>query len=318
MSGPTPAIAAVTAVDDSRKTALSLHVLGPLAIGDGRVRVTLPAARTTSLLSKLLLRANEVVSADQLTRAVWGDEAPSSSRSALQTCVRRLRLLFVKYDLPDDLVECVSTGYRVNVDATSLDLLHFRSLWQEACRTADPQAELGAIEQALSLWTGDPLANVDSDVIHRDEVPRLTDEWIRAAERRFEICLMLGRERQTLPELRRVALTYRGHERFAELLVESLYRAGRRSDALDECRSIKAYLRDELGLEASLSLQRLEQAILRGEEATTATTRPSALGVREELLEALAAHGFRHSRPDQNDMNELVRRLTSMFAPTPS
>ena len=52
---------------------------------------------------------------------------------------------------------------------------------------------------ALGLWHGPLLANVHSDVVHREEVPRLIEERLRAVERVFDIELALDRCRAVLP-----------------------------------------------------------------------------------------------------------------------
>jgi DNA polymerase III delta prime subunit len=134
------------------------------------------------------------------------------------------------------------------------------------------------------------LSNIQSDVLHRDEVPRLVEEWLRATERRFEIELALGRCRQVLSELRPLASSHPGHERFAELLVEALYRVGRTSEALAQYRAVRRYLADELGVAPGRSLQRLELAILRGDELGGSNHRllggsPVALSVAPSLVE---------------------------------
>ncbi|MEK8169124.1 BTAD domain-containing putative transcriptional regulator [Streptomyces sp. M19] len=53
----------------------------------------------------------------------------------------------------------------------------------------------------MALWQGPLLANVPSDALHRDEVPRLTEERLRATERVCDIQLSLGRCREVLVEL---------------------------------------------------------------------------------------------------------------------
>ncbi|MFD9246765.1 BTAD domain-containing putative transcriptional regulator [Streptomyces sp. NPDC059556] len=72
----------------------------------------------------------------------------------------------------------------------------------------------------------------------------------------------------------------RAHERFAEQLVEALYRTGRQTEALTEYRRGNGHLRERLGVAPRAELQRLELAILRGEdlgraEATRRVAAPS-------------------------------------------
>ena len=103
----------------------------------------------------------------------------------------RLRRLFAKYDIEQHAVVAVAGGYRLPVDEDSLDLLHFRALVSRAVG-AGP-TELTLLRTALGLWRGPLLANVPSDLLHRDEVPRLTEERLRVLERVGEIQLAQGR-----------------------------------------------------------------------------------------------------------------------------
>ncbi|WP_338146105.1 AfsR/SARP family transcriptional regulator [Streptomyces scabichelini] len=54
-------------------------------------------------------------------------------------------------------------------------------------------------------------------------------------------------------------------ERGRELLLRALYAAGRHTEALEQYRAYRELLADELGLEPSAALQRLEEQILRHE-----------------------------------------------------
>jgi DNA-binding SARP family transcriptional activator len=67
-------------------------------------------------------------------------------------------------------------------------------------------------------------------------------------------------------ELRTAVRQHPGYERFWEQLIESLYRSGRQAEALGEYGNVKRHLRDELGIDPGARLQRLELAILRGDE----------------------------------------------------
>ncbi|WP_277922354.1 BTAD domain-containing putative transcriptional regulator, partial [Streptomyces sp. Root1319] len=65
---------------------------------------------------------------------------------------------------------------------------------------------------------------------------------------------------------------YPAHERFSEQLMLALYRTGRQTEALAEYRRVKGRLREELGVDPRADLQRLELAILRGDDLGTLDT----------------------------------------------
>ncbi|MFC8451021.1 BTAD domain-containing putative transcriptional regulator [Kitasatospora sp. NPDC057223] len=240
-------------------------VLGLLAIADSTEVAVLQPSKPAALLAALLVRPNTVVSAESLQRVIWGEETPATAKAALQTCVLRLRRLFGKYGISGNTIEAVPGGYRMAADAQTLDLLHFRSLLGRAADAPDLSTELDLLREALALWQLPVLTNVHSDALHLDEVPRLTEDWLRTAERIFDIELALGRCREALAELRPVAHAHPLHERFWEQLIEALNRTGRRAEALAEYRRVKKHLLTELGVDPGPALRRLELDILRGE-----------------------------------------------------
>jgi DNA-binding SARP family transcriptional activator len=245
---------------------MRFKVLGLVSIASHSETVVLHSSKPMSLLTALLLRPNEVLSIDFLQVAVWDQRPPPTAKATLQTYVLRLRRLFQKYGISDNSIETIPGGYRFYATADTLDLLEFEELVRMAILEGDPQIELKVLREALALWQGRPLANIESSALHRDEVPRLVEGWLRATERRFDLELSLGMHRDVAAELRTVTRSHPGYERFWEQLIESLYRSGRQSDALAEYRNVKTYLKEELGVDPGPTLQRLELAILRGEQ----------------------------------------------------
>jgi DNA-binding SARP family transcriptional activator len=242
------------------------QILGPLSIAAGRDVVVLPPAKPTILLAALLLNPNAVVAVPALQQAIWGDEQPATARAALQNCVLRLRQLFARHGLANTAVETVPGGYRVVAGAPTLDLVQFRELVRRAAAQDDPEEERHLLDEGLALWRGPLLANVPSEALHRDAVPRLAEERLRAVERVCDLKIALGAARAALPDLWSAARANPGHERLSEQLIEALYRTGRQAEALAEIRRVKGYLRTELGIDAGRSLRELEVAILQGVE----------------------------------------------------
>ncbi|MGW4726713.1 BTAD domain-containing putative transcriptional regulator [Streptomyces sp. NPDC004291] len=243
---------------------MRFQLLGPLSITDGRDVVVLPPAKPTSLLAALLVRPGEVVPTSRLRQAVWGEEQPATAKAALQSCVLRLRRLFAKYDIEDQAVVAVAGGYLLPADGDTLDLLHFRRLTARAEGAGED--ELPLLRRALDLWRGPLLTNVPSELLHRDEVPRLVEERLRVLERVCEIQLARGRCRDVLVDLWEATRARPQHEGLAAQLMRALYRVGRQNEALAEYRRIRTHLREELGVDPGTELQELELAILRGDE----------------------------------------------------
>lgn len=139
------------------------RVLGPLAVEvDGR-EVAVPGGRCQAVLAVLLLCPNEVVPADELIKRAWPD---GGSIGALRNVVMRLRTALGEANC----VRTVGTGYVA--EPKDLDLLRFRELRQQ-----------GQIAEALKLWRGPALAEIDSEWV-RGEVSALVEER-RAAQRKL-------------------------------------------------------------------------------------------------------------------------------------
>lgn len=274
--------------EEGENTTVRFQLLGPLSVTDGRDVVVLPPSKPTALLAALLLRPGAVVSADRLRDVVWGEEHPTTAKTALQSCVLRLRRLFAKYGIENQAVVAVAGGYRIDADAGTLDLLRFRRLVERSA-AADEESELYALRSALALWQGALLSNVPSDLLHRDEVPRLAEERLRVLERVCDIELEHDRCREALVDLWEVTRVYPAHERFAEQLIVALYRTGRQTEALAEYRRIKGHLRERLGVDPRAELQRLELAILRGEDLGPAGGARDGRGAPGRVVSVLAA-----------------------------
>lgn len=244
---------------------VTFRVLGPLALAKGTDSVVLPPSKVATLLAALLLHPNDVVSIGALQQAIWGDDQPLAAKGALQTCAMRLRQLFVRHELTATAIETVPGGYRIVASAESVDLVRFRELARagEAESRLDRQSTL--LDAALALWRGPLLANVPSETLHRDAVPRLNEERLRVLERVCELKIELGQAASALVQLWEATRAYRGNERLAAQLIEALYRTGRQTEALAEYRRVKDYLSDELAVEPGPALQQLELNILNGQ-----------------------------------------------------
>jgi DNA-binding SARP family transcriptional activator len=243
-------------------------VLGPLRIRQDGEEVMLPSSKPTVLLGALLLNANEVVSQEFLRSALWGEEPPANASSAIHVAVLRLRKLLGKHGLgsgPDGGIETSPGGYRITVDAQSLDLLAFRDLVTRAGRTPSPAAELTLMRSALELWEGDPVLNLTSPALRAGVAASLVEERIRILARCHDIELSRGNCAVIVPELRQLSSEFPSNERLAAQLMEALYRTGRQGEALSAYQQTRRHLREHFGVDPVPELQQLHMAIVRGE-----------------------------------------------------
>jgi DNA-binding SARP family transcriptional activator len=241
-----------------RTSGLEFRVLGLLEVRRGGGPIAAGRGAALNLLAGLLLSANSVVPADALAEMAWDGRQPRHPRAALQTAVSRLRHL-----LGEEVIETVPGGYRLRVDAGCLDLLRFDDL---ACVAADADADAdvqAALDEAIGLWRGTPLANVDSAALHSEAVPRLVQRYLAVCEQWAGVCLRLGRANVVADRLGPLAAAHPFRETLAGQLVLALNAAGRRADALAAYDTVRRALRDELGVDPGPALQDIHVRVLR-------------------------------------------------------
>jgi class 3 adenylate cyclase len=242
---------------------MDFRILGPLeAHTEGRP-LPLGGSKQGALLAVLLLHANEVVSTDRLLAALW-EEPPASGAKALQVSVSRLRRA-----LGDGLLRTRPPGYVLELGPDDLDLRRFERLVQRGKEALahDPASAANVLREALGLWRGPALAEFASEPFARIECLRLEALRLDALEDRIEADLALGRHAQLVGELEALVALHPLRERLRGQLMLALYRSGRHAEALDLYREGRRRLVDELGLEPSPALQRLESAMLRQDVA---------------------------------------------------
>lgn len=243
-----------------------LGVLGPLHVSVDDMVVRLTAGRQRAVLGTLLVRANKVVSFDELTELVWDGSPPRTARVTVRNYVRVLRRLLGP-GIADRIVT-QDPGYLFAVDETELDLLAFASLCREgqlAIRAGAWQRATDLLGRALELWRGPALVDVSPELLHREEVPRLDRLRLQAIEGRIESEMRLGRHGPLVDELRLLVERHPLHERLHGQLMLALTRAGRRAEALDAYRQARSIIVRELGVEPGGDLQDLHQRILRAD-----------------------------------------------------
>jgi predicted ATPase/DNA-binding SARP family transcriptional activator len=255
---------------------LEFGLLGSVEVRAGDRVLQLGAAKPRALLALLLLRANELVSRDDLVLGLWGEASPPRAANAVQVYVSQLRKL-----LPDGARMLVTRppGYVLRVEPNQLDLDRFERLAAEGRRAlADgaPAAAAATLREALALWRGEALADIGDEPFAASERRRLDELRLVALEDRIDADLAAGRDAELVPELSALVEQEPYRERLRRQLMLALYRGGRQSAALSEYRRLRRTLVDELALEPSPELQRVEAAILAHDPALDAEPEQAA------------------------------------------
>jgi DNA-binding SARP family transcriptional activator len=239
-------------------------MLGPLEVVADGEPVAFGTLKERLVLSVLLLHANEFVSRERLIDDLWGEAPPPTARQAVNVYISKLRKTLGCAG--DDPIATADGGYRLNLEPEMLDASRMRAL-VAAGRRCVTEGELETAAQrfreALSLWRGPTLAGLQLESRGRDEVAQLDELRLAVVMDAIDCELALGRHDQALGELGVLVREHPLRERVRAQQMLALYRADRQADALDAYVDARRALVDDLGIEPSEGLQRLQQAILR-------------------------------------------------------
>ncbi|MGW3963476.1 BTAD domain-containing putative transcriptional regulator [Amycolatopsis sp. NPDC005003] len=235
---------------------VELRVLGAVEVVAGGTRVDIGHARQRDVLAVLLLDVGRAVPVDRLVDRVWGERPPRQPRSSLYAYVSRLRTLLGALD--GVTIERERDGYVLRADPLLVDVHRFENLLRQAKEADDDHAALALYDEALALWRGTPLSELDSPWV---------DEVRGELERRRETAV-LDRDDLRLRTGAHAAVLARpaadAGERAAAQRIEALFLDGRPADALREYEQVRARLADELGADPGPRLRGLHERILAG------------------------------------------------------
>ena len=289
------------------------RLLGPLEVDAAVDHPALRRHKPRALLALLLLHRNDVVSKDALLDGLWGESPPPRAVGSLQNYVSQLRRA-----LGEDVLVTQPSGYELRVGPDELDLDWFERLVAEAAGKG-PAERAERLRSALALWRGPAFADFTYEPFAQAAIARLEELRLVALEARIDADLELGRHAQLVVELEALVAENSLRERLRGQLMRALYRSGRQSDALAVYRDGARLLREELGLEPSEALRRLERAILEhdaslaAEERPTPAPEPAPTPTVRKIVTVLFADVAGHTRLTSTLDPEAVRDVMTRF-----
>ncbi len=277
--------------------AVELRLLGSTrALRDG-VPVDLGGRRPADLLALLAAAEGRVVPAEVLADQLWRGEPPATAATTLQGHVARLRRRLEPGATARAAAVLVSegTGYAVRLPRAAVDVHRVVDAVEDAraglraaavdgsrgdpsgtdLAGADPSRAdpagaddaVGRLRSALADWSGHPFADVADVPAIEPVVARLVELRLLAVEELAEAVLSRGDGPGLVPDLVAVAAEHPLRERTQALLARALHQGGRQADALAVVRATKERLADELGVDPSADLRRLERDLLHQDPA---------------------------------------------------
>jgi DNA-binding SARP family transcriptional activator len=239
------------------------RILGDVSVvrDDGAVQVAAPRQR--ALLVVLLLNANHVVSPPALVEAIWReDDRPQHPEAALHVAMSRLRSVLGP---AAERIRSDSGGYRLDIAPDEFDLKRAEQLLREgraALGLNDARRAGDFFTAALALWRGEAFEGLASFPLHAAAARRVRELHYTLYEARNDAFLIEGRHLEVLADIEAWVRAEPLREHLRGQQIAALYRSGRQADALHECGSLRAQLRDTLGVDPSAGIQELERRVL--------------------------------------------------------
>ncbi|WP_308210638.1 BTAD domain-containing putative transcriptional regulator [Actinomadura luzonensis] len=241
---------------------LTFTALGPFQAWADGAPLDLGGQRQRAVLARLLVAGGRAVPVNTLIDELWPGDPPAQALSTIQGYVSRLRRALEPGRAPREEAEVLVTappGYALRAETGQVDAWRFEGL----VKSDGPPGQVWAdMEAALGLWRGPALAEFADLSWAVTEAGRLEELRLIAVERRADAGLTLGRATSLVADLEAHAAEHPLREEAWRLLAVALYRMGRQGDALAALRRARAVWRDELGLDLTAGLKRLEADML--------------------------------------------------------
>lgn len=244
-------------------SAVTVRVLGAVEMVEatGAVRAV-PGRRLQTLLARLVVQPEHVVSVGALIDAVWPDALPDSPDAALQTQMFRLRKRLQFPGAPT--VATRGGGYVLELGSATVDAIEFERAVR-AANGAGPSVARALLHDALALWRGVPYAGFEDVDLLRAEQVRLEELHLQAIEAHAEATLACGEPNRAITQLNAFVMEHPLRADAHATLMRALSATGRDAEALRVFQAHRRELLEELGLEPSPRLRRLEATILQGD-----------------------------------------------------
>lgn len=201
---------------------------------------------------------------ERLLATFWPDEDPEEAIGKLHIAISRLRCSLAKADLGNAIVYENDTyslcpGLRIESDVARFDA-HYRAGYRHMS-SGEKERAMQEFEQALPLYRGAYLAEIVGEDWPIQERMRLEEQYLVLLSHLAKWHYQKGSFQQTIDHCQEFLHLDDLREDVYRLLMRSLYKTGRRNQALRVYRDLTILLDKELGVEPMLATQDLMTAI---------------------------------------------------------
>lgn len=276
-----------TARSSGHGEGLWLTLLGPLEASASGTPLSLGPPGQRAVLGLLLMDPGVLVRRDAIVDALWGASPPRTAIDLVQAHVSRIRRLLNSRNslgANDGVIDSVGGGYRLSISGAQVDVQVFRDLAARATAAqtgGDDETAAECYERAVSLWRGEPFADVDILCGHPG-ITALRQELADVLLRYSEVACALGQQHRVLPRLQAVADAEPLNEPVHAHLMLALAGSGLQAAAIGVYEEMRSRLDQELGLYpgeemAEAYARVLRQDVRAGNRGRPRPARPPAL-----------------------------------------
>lgn len=263
------------------------------------------------ILGALLAQPGRLLSLDTLVDWVWpeDEERPQNIQQTFHTYANRIRSLLRKLDVGAQLIG-QHGALRLIVDRKLIDYHRFRDAMDEARKTkenGDPRSARDLAVAAMELWTGPPLAELETARAANWRHNAMLNQWIPANVLLIDLHLALGEADQAIARLDDVQDEYPYHIALAKQRIRALWQLDRRPDATDYYLSLRRGLVADSEDDAAEDLRRFHEDVRR--KADRAWTPEPPIMDRSEEDSKPAVLGLPHAVPDFIGRERLLARI---------
>ncbi|MFE7898057.1 BTAD domain-containing putative transcriptional regulator [Streptomyces sp. NPDC057424] len=253
------------------------------------------APKLRQILALLAIRSNDVVTVSDFTDEMWGSTPPRSLSTTLQTYILQIRKILKRAEPggsgKNELSSSIVTrpgGYVLQTpESTTKDFEDFSAAvdkGHQKMQSGHYTEAVALLTDALKLWRGSALVDVHRGSLLDSYAVKLEEARLSAQILRIDACLGQGCDLQLLPELNSLAGLHPLNEKLQYQRMLALYRSGQIADSLQTYRSFYSALMDQVGIEPSLQLRELQEAIL---SSLPDLSKPSSSEVTRRTLSQL-------------------------------
>jgi len=237
---------------------MRVGLLGAVEVWHDEQPIPLGPPMQRAVLALLALDPGHEISVERIADWLWDVEPPAGARGLVQTYISRLR---AAVQVAGGVIDRGRAGYRLMTPPATVDVHEFRRL-----------VAAGRLSQGLSLWRGEPLADLPPTTAVLATRTRLAEEHLAAVEEHLEGELHIGRHRELVGELAALTARHPLRERPVRLLMLALHRSGRQAEALAAYDAARRRWAAELGLDPGAELADLQARILRDDPGLAVPT----------------------------------------------